>query len=363
MSLLNSILSSINDGRGPAPKPLPVASAPKPTPLPRKDNTALNTTRPQSSSINSSAGSGSTIAPKRKAEDVGRDMKSKAPRVDSASSLPAPVSRSTTSSPAQRQGLPPPPKTQVPYRGTMGGAKPATAATAATPSVPAGKAAAGATPAHTPTSSAPKTGYLAILERAKAAQEAAKQAGQIKHKPAEKLTKKDRLRLQAEAAAAQKGKSVPARAAPGVKGRSKSADLVDSKSAQARKDRKPVDLGYKGTMRAGPTPLPYSGTMRPSGSAVQRKPQPASSRDRYRYASYSDEEDDMKEDEEDYESESDMEAGMDDVDREEEEALRAARREDAEALRQENELKRAKLEKKRKLEQLAANAKKKAARY
>ena len=196
--------------------------------------------------------------------------------------------------------------------------------------------------------------------------------GQIKHKPVEKLTKKDRLRLQAEAAAAQKGRSLSgargaaARVGQGAKGRSKSAEPLASKGGPVKKDRKPVDLGYKGTMRAAPAPLTYTGTMRPSGSAVSRKAPPGPPRggERYRYASYSDEEDDdVDEEQEDYESESDMEAGMDEVDYEEEQAARIARREDAEALREENELKRSKLEKKRKLDQLAAAAKKKGSRY
>lgn len=230
------------------------------------------------------------------------------------------------------------------------------------------KPAPGISSAPTTPSIAPKTGYLATLERAKAAQEAAKKIGQITHKPVEKLTKKDRLKMQEEARAAQKGgKPLAARSGtgPGSKARSKSAEPVDRKAGPVKKERKPADLGYKGTMRAGPTPLAYSGTMRPSGSAVS-KPKPAPSKgvsqDRYRYASYSDEED-VEEDEEDYESGSDMEAGMDEVDYEEEEALRIARREDAQALKEENELKRAKSEKKRKLEQLAAAAKKKGSRY
>lgn len=218
---------------------------------------------------------------------------------------------------------------------------------------------------------APKTGYLATLERAKAAQEAAKTMGQIKHKPVEKLTKKDRLKMQQEAAEARKGKAPAGRTAPanGAKPRSKSADPIDARNGPVKKERKPVDLGYKGTMRPVPAPLAYSGTMRSAGSAVPRKPQPGPSKgaiggsgDRYRYASYSDGEEEDEE-EEDYDSGSDMEAGLDEVDEEEELALRIARREDAQALKEENELKRQKLEKKRKLDQLAAAAKKKGARY
>jgi len=174
--------------------------------------------------------------------------------------------------------------------------------------------------------------------------------------------------MQAEAAATQKGgKPATSRGVTATNARSKSAEPLGPSTGATKKDRKPADLGYKGTMRAGPTPLAYTGTMRPSGPAV-RKPQPAKSKmggDRYRYASYSDEEEEEDEmsEQEDYESESDMEAGMDEVDAEEEQAARIARKEDAEALREENELKRAKLEKKRKLEQLAAAAKKKGNRY
>ncbi|KAF1346689.1 hypothetical protein BDV97DRAFT_224482 [Delphinella strobiligena] len=346
MSLLNSVLSSINIGQeGRTTNPSANAPASKPNPAPRRDNGALGAARPPAASTN--------LPPKRKAEDVERDVKNKAQRVDSTATLSAPVSRSTTISPAQRQGLAPPPKQQVPYRGTMGGSRP----TLATGIAPKATTSTSSTTPTTP-SVAPKSGYLATLERARAAQEAAKQLGQLKHKPTEKLTKKDRLRMQAEAAAAQKGKGPAARGEAGVKARSKSADPVDAKTGTVKKERKPVDLGYKGTMRAAPAPFSYSGTMRPAGSAAARKPQPGPSKGmggRYRYASYSDEE---EEEEEDYESESDMEAGMDDVDMEEEEALRIARREDAEALREENELKRAKLEKKRKLEQLVASRKK-----
>lgn len=281
--------------------------------------------------------------------------------MDPAATLSAPVSRSITASPAQRQGPAPPPKLQVPYRGTAGPVKPSPTSTSSKP-VP------NATSAPTTPSTAPKSGYLATLERAKAAQEAAKQLGQIKHKPAEKLTKKDRLKLQAEAAAARKGKPVVSRGAARTNSRSKSAEPIPSKGTTVKKERKPVEVGYKGTMRPTSVAPAYSGTMRPPGSAVPRtaRPGPSKGGDRYRYASYSDEEDEMENDEEEgYESEgsSAMEAGMDEVDFEEEEALRIARREDAEALRQEAELKRAKLEKKRKLEELAAAAKKRGNRY
>ncbi|KAG9613782.1 hypothetical protein KCV04_g16713, partial [Aureobasidium melanogenum] len=101
--------------------------------------------------------------------------------------------------------------------------------------------------------------------------------------------------------------------------------------------------------------------------AAARKPlpkAPASSRSGYgagrRYASYSDEEEEEEDDEleDDYESGSDMEAGVDEMYEEEEASARIARREDALALAEENELKRQKLERKRKLEELASKQKK-----
>lgn len=144
---------------------------------------------------------------------------------------------------------------------------------------------------------------------------------------------------------------------------------MEPKAAAGAKDKKkPVEVGYKGTMRPAPSKEPsYQGTMRAPGTAP-RKPlssgraQPgryggSSRNDRYATWSEEEEEDEMEE-EDDYGSESDdMEAGMDDVWNEEEESARIAKKEDLEALRQENELKRQKLERKRKLQQLSAAAK------
>lgn len=248
----------------------------------------------------------------------------------------------------------------MPYRGTAGPSisKPVSTSVASTRPV----ASAPTTPSIAPPIVA-KTGYLAVLERAKAAQAATNQIGQIKHKPVEKLTKKDRLRMQAEAAAAAKGKKPVSKAgSQALKGRSKSVEPVDLKTgAPIKEKRKVVDVGYKGTMRAAPTAPSYSGTMRGSG-AVSRKSAPPPKEASYRYADYSDEEDE-EEEEENYDSESDMEAGLDEVDFEEQESTRLAKKEDAEALRLENQLKKEKAEKKRKLEQMAAAAGAKKKRY
>ncbi|KAK5139566.1 hypothetical protein LTR04_003480 [Oleoguttula sp. CCFEE 6159] len=72
---------------------------------------------------------------------------------------------------------------------------------------------------------------------------------------------------------------------------------------------------------------------------------------------YSDDELDEEEEEDDYESDfSDMEAGAFDVDEEEALSAQIARKEDAEALKEETALKREKLERKRRMEALAAKA-------
>lgn len=208
-----------------------------------------------------------------------------------------------------------------------------------------------------------KSGYLATLEKAKAAQALAQQKGmgQIKHIKVEKkhLSRKEKDRLAAEAAAAQKDPKLKTKLQPA--GRSRDGTPLNGK---AQEPKKKIETGYKGTMRpAAPAQPAYKGTMRPGGPAKPTnnapKPRPGES-SRYRYAEdYSDEEDE-EEDEDDYDSaSSDMEAGLMDIDQEELMSAKVAKKEDEEALREEEELKRQKLERKRKLQALSAAAAKK----
>lgn len=203
--------------------------------------------------------------------------------------------------------------------------------------------------AKSASSAPPKKGsFQEIMARAKAAQEASRTVGSIKHKPVEKLSKKDKLAQEAEAKAKQ-GTAAASRAAP--KAQAKGPEPKNSKPSEPEK-KKPADLGYQGTMR--PSPSTYQGTMN-KGSALKSR---SGSYDRSRstslgarpppkrYSYYGEDDEDM-DDEEDYDSESDMEAGVFDVDREEQEALRIARREDELALKEEEELKRKKLERKK----------------
>ena len=218
-----------------------------------------------------------------------------------------------------------------------------------------------------PKPAAPKSGYLATLERAKAAQEAAKQMGGIKHVRKEKMTRRDREKMQAEAAATAKNAVVASKSGKSTPtSRSRSAEPTNLKPGEVKKERKPIEVGYKGTIRPTANREPsYRGTMqsgRPPVSTANRA-RPGVNPRRTGYTSYSDEEEDEEDDERDYDSESDMEAGLDDLDQEELQSARIARKEDEQALKEENELKRQKAERKRKVEALAAAAAAKKKRY
>ncbi|KAF2146883.1 uncharacterized protein K452DRAFT_242056 [Aplosporella prunicola CBS 121167] len=363
MSFLDSVLSSIGGGQPSQPRPSAPSQAPatKPTQSPRVGG--------------SSNGVGPTSqAPKRKAEGEQDSLRAKTVRreLDAAAVRSNPAPKPGPASPLVKQATASS-ASSIPYRGTAQSStttnparKPATVATtiakSGTPTTTTSKLAAKPTVkpsvapvAKTPTAPQPKKGSFAeIMARAKAAQ-TQQPVGTIKHKPVEKkLSKKEKLAQEADAKTKQ---AVPRNGKPGVapigqKGQSKAAEPPGSKpGVPAKEKRKPVDLGYSGTMRPSAKEPTYQGTMKSGGS---RKPgqDRASSYDRsrstslsarpppsrYRYAE--DEEDD---EEEDYESESDMEAGMFDVDREEMESLRVARREDELALKEEEEHRRRKL--------------------
>lgn len=210
------------------------------------------------------------------------------------------------------------------------------------------------------------------MQKAKAAEEAAKAAGSstIKHRPVEKMTKREREkeREKAQQVAAANGKL-------GVKG-GKTVGLADrSRSGtpnaavkSGMQGKKAPEIAYKGTMKGPAKPVPeiaYKGTMRKSLPGEQVAKQAAAKKgmaqDKYGgYASWSDlsgaEDEEDEEDGYDSEGSSMMEAGLDDVEAEESMALRAAQREDREALLEEERLKREKNERKKKLLALSKSA-------
>ena len=351
--------------------------APKPV-QPQPAGAARPTPRPAAST------NGATQAPqlKRKASGTADTSQAKVQRKDGPAQ---PVQYTGTARPTATPGatrLNQSSTTTVPYRGTAApsSTKPAnavakkptaSASTAAAPrksTPPVAKSAPKPAPAaSTPTTAAPASkpkGYLALLQKAKEKDATKAAAPPVAVAPKGFIpTKKERLALKAEAIAA-KGKK------PGVVA---AAKAVEAKADTAKGQRKAADIGYQGTARPAKTaaPIGYKGTARPQsatapssrGGTPATKPKPKQEKGRYDgYADWSDL-DDMDDDEDNYASDgsSDMEGGVWDVEKEEQEALKMARKEDAEALAEEMRLKREKEEKKRKLLALskAAAAKKK----
>ena len=242
-----------------------------------------------------------------------------------------------------------------------------------------------------PTDSGPpkKRSYAEIMARAKANSEQRESLGKIQHKTAERnLTMKERKELKVEEARkAKMGARKGATGRPGVG----STSLRDTaKTPGARNSFPPGSTNAKTTAPAEPKKIKkaalattgYTGTARPASTATKlgatsRPSADARSRDRPRFGGplstsrkrHEEEEDDelddfIVDDEEDeeqqpgygnpgryrydsYEEESDMEAGISDIEDEEQRALRQARREDLEQEAMEKRLKAEKEERRR----------------
>ena len=189
------------------------------------------------------------------------------------------------------------------------------------------------------------------MERAKAAQEdaKAKASAGIKHKPMEKMSRKERLRMMEEAKAEQKSVK---RRKQNYSDRSRSGTPITTKSG-------PTETSFKSTIKKKAEPLAYKGTMRAVGPGEAKEKQKSKGQAQDKYGGYADWSDlDDMEDEEGYGSDgsSDMDAGWDDVEEEESRALRVARKEDQEALEEEERLRRDKMQRKKRLEELSRSA-------
>jgi len=203
------------------------------------------------------------------------------------------------------------------------------------------------------------------MERAQAAKATQASLGQITHKAVPKLSRKERLAQEAEAIQkvkeATRGKLSAGAEMKGEK-LGASGQLANKGPLLAREKKPALELGYKGTMRPNSSEPTYKGTAKPvtsstSGSKrnnIPKRPPDGRSggrpgQDRYKYANYSDDEE-----EEDYMSDEseDMEvAGFGELDEEEELSLRQARQDDAREKKLEDELKQ---QKRKRLEALAA---------
>jgi hypothetical protein len=349
-------------------------TAPKATGAPRQGAPA-GAPRPVSRPVGGTNGAVLSPQLKRKASGSVESTQAKLPRKDgSGQAAQANGGGRVIATPSASRPNPPTSTTTVPYRGTAAPAGAKTASpvvrkpvTQASPAIAPPKPAASipkpAPPAASSSAaSAPKKGYLALLQKAKEKDATKPAAPPLQNGPTKIMTKKERLALKAEASASAKGKK------PGV---GLPARPTDAKGAAMVEKKKPVEVGYQGTARPAKQPVPagYKGTARPASAptsssrngapAAKSKAQP----NKGRYEGYADWSDlDNMDDEDDYASDasSDMEGGIWDVEQEEQFALKTAKKEDAEALAEEARLKREKEDRKKKLAALnkAAAAKK-----
>jgi len=209
------------------------------------------------------------------------------------------------------------------------------------------------------TTTAKKGSYREIMERAQAAKATQAALGVITHKAVPKVSKKERLAQEAEAA--QKAKLAARGRASPVKGdKTAGAGRTPLQSAEPIREKKIApDLGYKGTMRPNSVEPVYKGTAKPVSVSNASKPnllkRPPEKRlggatDK-RYAYYSDDEDEDEEESYLSDASEDMEAaGFAELDDEEEASLRQARKDDAEEKKLEDRLKE---EKRKRLQALA----------
>lgn len=346
IQFLNSVLNSIGgDGTSPT---LPFPRTTKPESIPNGSNHGREQNREPTLTNNNLSNK------KRKAESELPKMNCKASK-DSKGSGPssgvAAPDRPRLLADLKRPSAPTSSKQAVPYRGTS------TASSAsARPTTPASEA----------PKAAPKKGsYAEIMARAKAAQTASSAVGVIKHKPKEKVSEKKELLL-AKKGLSAKGKNGPKPrqhgGSPDSKSSSPAPRLPTSKKSSEKKLAQPA---YKGT--AKPVPA-YRGTMKAvpstaSSHKITSRAHSSTAKSRHdRHASSEDDiidDEEIEEDEDDYpESESDMEAGFSDVEEEEQMAVKAAKKEDNEQARIEDQHKREKEDRRRMLQQMAKNAKK-----
>lgn len=194
----------------------------------------------------------------------------------------------------------------------------------------------------------------------------------IQNKPKERISEKQKLKL-LKRGLWDKEKNAPKKPEKPGHSRSSFDSKEDALNSTKAKTKKGVETGYKGTANAAPPPKPkpqpsYRGTMKtvPKDLPAREKPKPRPPRDRYLDTDEEeeeDEDDDLDDAGEDmsnggYSDESDdMEAGFDDVEEEEAEAIKQAKRDDAREAALEAKLKRDKEERKKRLMQLAKSAK------
>ncbi|KAL9049755.1 MAG: hypothetical protein Q9162_007045 [Coniocarpon cinnabarinum] len=305
---------------------------------------------------------------KRKPEDAGVGHVAKVVKSSAANGLTNNSSRPTSSSGLASKAN----SLSANKDAHSGNVKPSIQTTKLAPQVQTAKSA-----SPTTTKPPPKGSYRDMMAKARAAQansttQPSTLQAPVAKQPFTKIGRRKQERMDARKKAregTQEGKEAgPAHAKSGAE-RSKQAAAKAGKKPTAdppvKKKKERAPLEYKGTMRgAGPIQSKTSSSKtKPSAgysSASGSEREISASGKRYTYAAYSDEddEDDLEEEEYDSGGSSDMEGGgFDALEAEEAASLRAAKKEDLEALKEEDAHRREKLERKNKLQQLAAKAK------
>jgi SPT2 chromatin protein len=343
---LSSVLSSIETGK-PTPIPPPAPRSPAPASVGAVAKHEIR--KPPHSADKSARSSVPSVGMKRKAEEQLRRP-----------------SNSDGQSPGKQPPKPAPTLHTVkprPASGSRPTAKPPTANAPPAPAI--------ILPAVSPSKPPVRGSFADLMLKAKAVQEKAPvHVGVLKHQPVskERLSKAEKKKRALEALAKEKEaqmakKSASASSASG--GPKTGAKVGDGTPV---KRREPEENTYKGTAR--PTQLvsrpAYKGT---AGSTPRGKPDEKAGRagtrrdkpqmrDEY-LATDEEDEGDYADDYDDYYSDesSDMEGGFEDMEKEEEVALKVAKEEDEEDIRQELAAKREKAERKKKLAALASKLK------
>ncbi|MCJ1378421.1 hypothetical protein MMC17_001519 [Xylographa soralifera] len=312
MSFLNSVLSAINDGSAQVVNPTVRTHVNSAQPTVTKPNNEAVPQTYQSLSKNSSS-----VLGKRKAETILPCPPGKAPTRDA---FPAKSKGGGGASDMAAINAKPILKvTSAPSEENKGPSKPSPI-----------------TPISAEAKAPPKKGSFAeIMARGKPT---IPPVGIITHKPKEKLSSKKELELlKRERAMKVKPGSKTSKSAPGSK-RSSPAPSKQ-KEAAALQGKSVKTMGYQGTAKGKPQAF-YKGTMKPVSppptsahkraydSDAPRAPKPTSVA--RRKETYSEEESEVDEgesymDDDDY---SDMEAGFEDVEEEDEKAARLAKKED-----------------------------------
>ena len=207
--------------------------------------------------------------------------------------------------------------------------------------------------------------YQEILARARAAQETQSVVGVIRHKPAEKLKQREKVKQNAHQSYKMRHPPLSKPSKQANKSNCAQGNLQkDQRVDRNGKKRQRIDLGYKGTMRPSSSSLNHVNSAKFGTKSNTRSSSPTKGYQPRLHASTEHSKNcvsDKEEDSEIYSSDasSDMEAAAFDLEEEEQQSLTVAKKEDEAAAAEELELKRKKTDRRKMLSQMAATVSKK----